>query len=74
MQLLGPGNWFGFQAVDGLDVAVIDLTIATATVASSRCLRTWIPDFGELSHWTLRFCAAEAATGRSSSPRSPATA
>jgi len=24
--------------------------------------------------WTLRFCAAEAATGRSSSPRSPATA
>ena len=32
MQLLGPGNWFGFQAVDGLDVAVIDLALATAAL------------------------------------------
>jgi len=41
MQLLGPGNWFGFQAVDGLDVALIDLTVAMATLVLIFCSRVW---------------------------------
>jgi signal transduction histidine kinase len=41
MQLLGPGNWFGFQAVDGLDVALIDLTVATATLVLIFRSRAW---------------------------------
>jgi signal transduction histidine kinase len=41
MQLLGPGNWFGFQAVDGLDVAVIDLTVATAALVLIFRSRAW---------------------------------
>ena len=27
IQLLGPGDWFGWQAIDGLDVALMDLTL-----------------------------------------------
>src|SRR3984885_6580681 len=41
MQLLGPGNWFGFQAVDGLDVALIDLAVATATLVLIFRSRAW---------------------------------
>ncbi len=41
MQLLGPGNWFGIQAVDGLDVAVIDLTVATAALVLIFRSRAW---------------------------------
>jgi signal transduction histidine kinase len=41
MQLLGPGNWFGFQAVDGLDVALIDLTVATAALVLIFRSRAW---------------------------------
>jgi len=41
MQLLGPGNWFGFQAVDGLDVAVIDLTLATVALVLIFRSRAW---------------------------------
>jgi signal transduction histidine kinase len=41
MQLLGPGNWFGLQAVDGLDVAVIDLTVATAALVLIFRSRAW---------------------------------
>jgi len=39
MQLLGPGDWFGIRAVDGLDAALIDLTVTTAaTVAAAGLL------------------------------------
>src|SRR3984957_20105292 len=41
MQLLGPGNWFGFQAVDGLDVALIDLAVASATLVLIFRSRAW---------------------------------
>jgi len=41
MQLLGPGNWFGFQAVDGLDVVLIDLAVATATLVLIFRSRAW---------------------------------
>jgi signal transduction histidine kinase len=41
MLLLGPGNWFGFQAVDGLDVALIDLTAATAALVLIFRSRVW---------------------------------
>jgi signal transduction histidine kinase len=41
MLLLGPGNWFGFQAVDGLAVALIDLTVATAALVLIFRSRTW---------------------------------
>jgi signal transduction histidine kinase len=41
MQLLGPGNWFGFQAVDGLDVALIDLTLTAAALVLIFRSRTW---------------------------------
>ena len=41
MQLLGPGNWFGIQAVDGLDVAVIDLAVATAALVLIFRSRAW---------------------------------
>ena len=41
MLLLGPGNWFGFQAVNGLDVALIDLTVATAALVLIFRSRAW---------------------------------
>ena len=41
MQLLGPGNWFGFQAIDGLDVALIDLAVATAALVLVFRSRVW---------------------------------
>ena len=41
MLLLGPGNWFGFQAVDGLDVALIDLAVATAALVLIFRSRVW---------------------------------
>ena len=41
MQLLGPGDWFGVQAVDGLDAAVIDLAVATAALALIFRSRAW---------------------------------
>ena len=41
MQLLGPGKWFGFQAVDGLDAAVIDLAVATAALVVIFRSRAW---------------------------------
>jgi signal transduction histidine kinase len=41
MQLLGPGDWFGIPAVDGLEVAVIDLTVATAALVLIFASRAW---------------------------------
>jgi signal transduction histidine kinase len=41
MQLLGPGDWFGWQAVDGLDVAVFDLTAVAAALVLMLRSRTW---------------------------------
>jgi signal transduction histidine kinase len=41
MQLLGPGNWFGFSAIDGLDVAVIDLTLLAGTLVLILRSRAW---------------------------------
>ncbi len=41
MQLLGPGDWFGIRSVDGLDVAVIDLTVATAALVLVFRSRAW---------------------------------
>jgi len=41
MQLLGPGNWFGWQAVDGLDAALADLTLATAALVLIFRSRAW---------------------------------
>jgi signal transduction histidine kinase len=41
MLLLGPGDWFGFQAVDGLDAALIDLTVAAAGLVLIFRSRAW---------------------------------
>jgi len=41
MQVLGPGNWFGWQAVDGLDVAVVDLVLAAAALVLIFRSRAW---------------------------------
>src|SRR5580658_3067251 len=41
MLLLGPGNWFGIHAVDGLDAALIDLTVATAALVLISRSRIW---------------------------------
>ncbi len=41
MWLLGPGNWFGIRAVNGLDVALIDLTLATAALVVIFRSRAW---------------------------------
>jgi signal transduction histidine kinase len=41
MQLLGPGNWFGVQAIDGLDVALIDLTLTAAGLVLIFRSRAW---------------------------------
>ena len=41
LQLPGPGNWFGIHAVDGLDVTVIDLTVATAALVLIFRSRAW---------------------------------
>ena len=41
MQLLGPGNWFGIQAIDGLDVALIDVTVAAAALVLIFRSRAW---------------------------------
>jgi signal transduction histidine kinase len=41
LQLPGPGNWFGIHAVDGLDVTVIDLTVATAALVLIFRSRVW---------------------------------
>ena len=41
MQLLGPGNWFGVQAVDGLDAAVIDLALLASVLVLIFRSRAW---------------------------------
>jgi signal transduction histidine kinase len=41
MQLLGPGHWFGFGAIDGLDVAVIDLTLLAGALVLILRSRAW---------------------------------
>jgi signal transduction histidine kinase len=41
MQLPGPGNWFGIHAVNGLDVVVIDLALATAALVLIFASRAW---------------------------------
>jgi signal transduction histidine kinase len=41
MQLLGPGNWFGFGAIDGLDVAVMDLALLAGTLVLIFRSRAW---------------------------------
>jgi signal transduction histidine kinase len=41
MQLLGPGNWFGIPAFDGLDAALTDLALATAALVLIFRSRTW---------------------------------
>jgi signal transduction histidine kinase len=41
MLLLGPGNWFGFQRIDGLDVALIDMTLTAAVLVLIFRSRAW---------------------------------
>jgi signal transduction histidine kinase len=41
MQLPGPGNWFGIHMVNGLDVVVIDLVLATAALVLIFRSRVW---------------------------------
>jgi signal transduction histidine kinase len=41
MQLLGPGNWFGFGAIDGLDVALIDLALSAGALVLIFRSRAW---------------------------------
>jgi signal transduction histidine kinase len=41
IQLLGPGNWFGWQAVDGLDVALMDLTLLGGALVLIFRSRVW---------------------------------
>jgi len=41
MQLLGSGDWFGFQAVTGLDAAGLDLLLAAAALVLVFRSRVW---------------------------------
>jgi len=41
MLLLGPGDWFGFQAFDGLDAGLVDLALATAALVLIFRSRAW---------------------------------
>ena len=41
MQLLGPGDWFGIQAINGLDAGLIDLTLAGAALVLIFRSRAW---------------------------------
>jgi signal transduction histidine kinase len=41
MQLLGPGDWFGWQAVDKLDAAVMDLTLLAGALVLIFRSRAW---------------------------------
>jgi signal transduction histidine kinase len=41
IQLLGPGNWFGWQAIDGLDVALMDLTLFAGALVLIFRSRVW---------------------------------
>jgi signal transduction histidine kinase len=41
MMLLGPGDWFGWQAFDGLDALLVDLTMATAALVLISRSRVW---------------------------------
>ncbi len=41
MLLLGPDNWFGWQAFDGLDAALVDLAMATAALVLIFRSRAW---------------------------------
>jgi signal transduction histidine kinase len=41
MLLLGPGNWFGIRAFDGLDAAVADLSMTTAALVLIFRSRAW---------------------------------
>ena len=47
MQLLGPGNWFGVHALTGLDVALIDLGVATALLVLVFRSRVWAATLAE---------------------------
>ena len=47
MQLLGPGNWFGVQAITGLDVALIDLGVATVMLVLVFRSRVWAATLAE---------------------------
>jgi signal transduction histidine kinase len=47
MQLLGPGNWLGFQAVNGLDTAVMDLTLVTGALVLIFRSRAWAATLAE---------------------------
>ena len=41
MQLLGPGNWFSLQAIDGLDAALLDLALLAGTLVLIFRSRAW---------------------------------
>ncbi|HEV2537484.1 MAG TPA: histidine kinase [Streptosporangiaceae bacterium] len=41
MQLLGPGHWFGFGAIDGLDVTVMDLALLAGALVLIFRSRAW---------------------------------
>ncbi len=41
IQLLGPGDWFGWQAVNGLDVALMDLTLLAGALVLIFRSRVW---------------------------------
>jgi hypothetical protein len=47
MLLLGPGNWFGVQSVDGLDTASLDLLLATASLVVVFRSRVWAATVAE---------------------------
>jgi len=47
MQLLGPGGWFGVRALTGLDVALIDLGVATAMLVLLFRSRVWAATLAE---------------------------
>jgi signal transduction histidine kinase len=41
MQLLGPGDWFGFRAIHGLDAAVLDLAMLAGALVLIFRSRPW---------------------------------
>jgi signal transduction histidine kinase len=47
MQLLGPVNWFGAQSLSGLDVAALDLGVATAALVLVFRSRVWAATLAE---------------------------
>jgi len=75
MLLFGPGDWFGFQAFDGLDAALVDLTAATAALVLIFRSRAWAATLAAAGllvlgayGWTSRCSGLRCPGSRTASP------